>query len=640
MLEQLMQTAVQYIDTAMVGSLGTSATAAVGSTVTVNWLVNSTVSALGVGFLTFIARALGAGDEKKAKSIASQAVLSTAAVGVFFTVLTLSLSPIIPSIMRVDPSIRKLSSLYFFIIYLPMLPRSATMIFSTILRASGDSKTPMYTGLWVNIINVVLNFFLIFPSRRLWGVFIPGADLGVIGAAIASAISFTAGGIIITVKLFTHKKISPLKESFTPDFKILTPCLKVAFPNMIQRFTTSLGYVAFASMVNSLGEVATAAHTIANTVESAFYIPGYGMQTAAATLAGNALGSGDYKKLKETGNVINAVEVILMIISGALLFIFAPYMVMLFSAEPEVIRLGSTVLRMVALSEPFYGVSIIVEGIMQGVGETRTPLVFNIFGMWCIRIAGTFLATQVFSGTLISAWGCMITHNMLLFVLFVIYYKKVHGVHSTKGLDKMQNIIHITEFSDPRLDVYARLTEAQLLNREFPSEGLFIAESPKVIERALDAGYTPVSVLVETGCIKGESEQVLSRCGDIPIFTAPMEVLKELTGYLLTRGLLCAMRRPLLKSVDETIANASRIAILEDVMNPTNVGAIFRSAAALGMDAVLLTPGCSNPLYRRSARVSMGTVFQIPWTFLPSWDENARNHLSSLGFKTVALAFN
>ena len=202
----------------------------------------------------------------------------------------------------------------------------------------------------------------------------------------------------------------------------------------------------------------------------------------------------------------------------------------------------------------------------------------------------------------------------------------------------MSQIIHITDFSDPRLDVYARLTEAQLLNREFPAEGLFIAESPKVIERALDAGYIPVSILVETSCLKGESEAVIERCGDIPTFTAPMEVLKNLTGYLLTRGLLCAMRRPALPDFEAIIKDAHRIAILEEVMNPTNVGAIFRSAAAMGIDAVLLTPGCSNPLYRRSARVSMGTVFQIKWTILPTWDDNFRNTLRSMGFKTAAMA--
>ena len=197
------------------------------------------------------------------------------------------------------------------------------------------------------------------------------------------------------------------------------------------------------------------------------------------------------------------------------------------------------------------------------------------------------------------------------------------------------NLIEITEFSDPRLDVYARLTEAQLLNRHNLKEGLFIAESPKVIGRALDAGCEPVSILVETAHLRGESKEVIERCGDIPVFTAPFQVLTQLTGYQLTRGMLCAMRRPALPSVEAVCKDARRIAVLEEVMNPTNLGAIFRSAAALGMDAVLLTPGCSNPLYRRSARVSMGTVFQVPWTYL---EENWLETLKALGFQTAAMA--
>ena len=201
----------------------------------------------------------------------------------------------------------------------------------------------------------------------------------------------------------------------------------------------------------------------------------------------------------------------------------------------------------------------------------------------------------------------------------------------------MANIIEITDFSDPNLDVYARLTEAQLLNRFEPKNAMFIAESPKVIHRALDAGYRPVSLLMERKDIDGSAREVLERCGDIPVYTADDSVLAQLTGYHLTRGVLCAMGRSPLPGVQQIIQNAKRIAVLENVMNPTNVGAIFRSAAALGMDAVLLTPGCSDPLYRRSVRVSMGTVFQIPWTFLPentAWPEL----LHDLGFKTAALA--
>ena len=199
----------------------------------------------------------------------------------------------------------------------------------------------------------------------------------------------------------------------------------------------------------------------------------------------------------------------------------------------------------------------------------------------------------------------------------------------------MPNIIEITDFSDPALDVYARKTENQLLNREHPEEGIFIAESPKVVQRALDAGYEPVSVLVEDRHIAGEAKEILEQVGDVPVYTASLDVLTRLTGFQLTRGVLCAMRRKALPSLAEALAGATRVAVLENVMNPTNVGAIFRSAAALGMDAVLLTPGSSNPLYRRAIRVSMGTVFQVNWTFVP---ENWQEELKSLGFATAALA--
>lgn len=206
----------------------------------------------------------------------------------------------------------------------------------------------------------------------------------------------------------------------------------------------------------------------------------------------------------------------------------------------------------------------------------------------------------------------------------------------------MPNIIEITDFAAPELDVYARLTEAQLLNRQEPEQGLFIAESPKVIDRALDAGYVPVSLLLERKHIAGQASGVIARCGDVPVFTAETEMLTELTGFRLTRGVLCAMRRPLLPSVEAVCAGARRITILENIMNPTNVGAIFRSAAALGIDAVLLTPACSDPLYRRAARVSMGTVFQVPWTYLGSdcaeWPHPGMEQLRALGFRTAAMA--
>ena len=206
----------------------------------------------------------------------------------------------------------------------------------------------------------------------------------------------------------------------------------------------------------------------------------------------------------------------------------------------------------------------------------------------------------------------------------------------------MPNIIEIADTSLPQLDVFARLTEGQLRSRLEPEKGIFIAESPKVIERALDAGYEPVSLLMERKHISGQGRDIIARCGDIPVYTADREVLAGLTGYQLTRGVLCAMRRPPLPSVEAVCTNARRVAVLEGIVDSTNIGAIFRSAAALNMDAVLVTPTCGDPLYRRAVRVSMGTVFQIPWTRIGSgvseWPQPGIQRLRELGFKTAAMA--
>ncbi len=203
----------------------------------------------------------------------------------------------------------------------------------------------------------------------------------------------------------------------------------------------------------------------------------------------------------------------------------------------------------------------------------------------------------------------------------------------------MANIIEIKDFSAPELDLYARLNENQLLRYYEPQTGLFIAESPNVIMRALQAGYEPVSFLLEKKHIETQAKDLLAKCPDVPAYVAEFDVLTKLTGFALTRGILCAMRRKSLPSIERVCANAHRIAVLENVMNPTNVGAIFRSAAGLGMDAVLLTHGCTDPLYRRASRVSMGTVFQIPWTFIDGdWSKDGMDRLKAMGFRSVAMA--
>ena len=206
----------------------------------------------------------------------------------------------------------------------------------------------------------------------------------------------------------------------------------------------------------------------------------------------------------------------------------------------------------------------------------------------------------------------------------------------------MPNIVEVTDLTRPELDVFTRLTEAQLRNRLEPEKGIFIAESPKVIARALDAGCVPVSLLMERRHIDGDAADIIARCGEVPVFTAERELLAKLTGFALTRGVLCAMRRPKLPSVEELCADAHRVAVLEGIVDPTNVGAIFRSAAALHMDAVLVTPTCCDPLYRRAARVSMGTIFQVPWTRIgdkaSDWPHPGLERLNALGFQTAAMA--
>ena len=426
MVEQMLSVAVSYVDAAMVGQLGAEATAAVGCTSTLNWLIGSTVFALGVGFLAFIAREYGAGNREKAAAASAQALLTALAAGVVFTVLPLALSGAVPRWMQADPAIRAEASRYFFILYTPMVFRSLMTVGGTVLRAVGDTRSPMRVNVGVNVVNVVLNFLLIYPTRtvRALGLTLtlPGAGWGVAGAGAASAVSIALGGAGMLLLIWRHPVVSPKGRPLRPDWEVLRPCLKIALPVSLQRFATSLGYVAFASMINGLGTVASAAHAIANTAESAFYIPGYGMQAAASTLSGNTFGKRDRVLMRRYTRLLITLEIIIMTVSGGTLFLLAPAVMRLFTPDAAVVALGAAVLRMVSVTEPAYGVSIILEGIFQGVGDTAAPFRYNVACMWGIRIVGTFAALRFFGGGLTAAWGCMIAHNLCLAALMVRRY--------------------------------------------------------------------------------------------------------------------------------------------------------------------------------------------------------------------------
>ena len=427
MLEQMLYVAAQYVDSAMVGRLGAAATATVGATVTINWLVGSSLSALGVGFLAYIAREYGARRYDNAARAVAQSVLAVLVSGLAFTAITLSLSGVIPRWMNASADIRPAASRYFFIIYMPMLFRAATVIFGMVLRASGDTRTPMKVNVLMNLVNVVLNYLLIYPTRDValpgFTLRMPGAGLGVTGAAIGTAVGYTVGGIAMVAVLWRHPTISPRGRSLRPDWEIMKPCLKVALPAALQRFGTSFGYVAFASLINSLGTISTAAHSIANTAESAFYIPAYGVHTAAATLSGNASGMRDQKYMKSITHTLLILEFSMMSVSGAALFLTAPRMMAMFTPDGQVIALGSAVLRMVAVTEPLYGIAVVLEGIFMGVGDTMYAFVCNIVGMWGVRVLGTAILVPGLGLGLTAAWGAMIAHNILLCLLFILRYR-------------------------------------------------------------------------------------------------------------------------------------------------------------------------------------------------------------------------
>ena len=426
LLEQMLQTLVQYIDAAMVGRIGADATATVGMSTSVTWLVNGPLFAMGIGFMAFISRCMGAKSYKDVKRASVQSVLVTMVAGVVVGVLTLLISPVLPVWMGVEEKIRHDASLYFAIICLPMLFRSAIIIFGAVLRAVGDTKTPMLVNVCMNIVNIILNYIFIYDTRMIQiagkNVKMFGFGYGAVGAGIGTAVSFVVGGILMTIALYKNFYVSPKGCKIRPERTILAPCIRVGLPVAMERMATCLGHVVFASLVTGLGTVAFAAHSIALTVEQAFYIPGYGMQTASATLAGNAIGANAQKRLQALTRMLITMILVVMTASGALLFLFAPQLLSIFTKEHEVIALGTVVLRMVAVSEPMFGVLVILEGIFNGVGDTVKPFYYALFSMWGVRVFLTFLCVHVFHLGLYAVWGCMIANNVCLGSLFIIRY--------------------------------------------------------------------------------------------------------------------------------------------------------------------------------------------------------------------------
>lgn len=412
-LEEMMSTLLQYVDTAMVGRLGATATASVSVTTTVTWLLYCFPGAFSVAALAMISTAVGKGDNEEIKKISKQLSMIVIYMGVIVGAVSVLLSPLIPKWMGAEESIRKTAGLYFAIICAPMVFRCASRIYGAAIRGTKDTKTPMIINMIANVLNVVLNYLLIYTF-----------SLGVTGAAIATAISYTIGGILMyfafernkTVRFNGHKDAI----SFKADKKIVRKMFDIAIPVMGTSLASCAGYIAFASLVTRMGTIVFAAHSIAVNAETIFYIPGYGLRTATSTLIGISIGERKQRKFDIVSELSIVVTVIMMCLSGVVLYFTAYPLMCFFTNNEEVARIGAEMLRLVAFSEPFFGLMIVSEGIFYGMGKTSYPFFVETFCMWGVRILATFICVRIMNMGLREVWYCMIADNVSKAILLTI----------------------------------------------------------------------------------------------------------------------------------------------------------------------------------------------------------------------------
>jgi len=399
-LEQILTTLLQYVDTAMVGRLGAAATASVSLTTTVNWLIGSIFSAIGIAVVAMISTSYGAGDKDKIRSITSHTVSFIIISGLAVSAIAVGLSPFIPIWMQADVSIRRQAGEYFLIISLPILFRASTIICACALRAVKDTRTPMMVNLGANILNVILNYLLIYT-----------AGLGVRGAAIATAISSFLCGTVMFILMMRNRILKGTIKLFSFEKPIVTEALHISLPALATSMVSCMGHVVFASLVSSMGTTVFAAHSIALSAESMFYLPGYGLRNATSTLIGISVGENDYEKFKVVARQSVLLTVSMMTFTGLLLFLLAPNIMAIFTPDAQVIELGSSVLKLIAVSEPLFGLMIVSEGIYFGLGQTKSTFVVTTIGSWGIRILSTVICVHVLHTGLFEVWICMFADN-------------------------------------------------------------------------------------------------------------------------------------------------------------------------------------------------------------------------------------
>lgn len=410
-IEHIMSTLMQYVDTAMVGRLGEEATAAVSTTTTVNWLVSTIPFAISTGTLALIARANGEGDEARMRRYAGLSALLSVVIGSVVMVSCLLLSPHIPVWMGAEEQVQGPASSYFFIVSLALVFRTFGYVFGSAIRATKDTRTPMRINLCANVLNVILNYLLIYRLA-----------LHVNGAAIATAVSYSLAGVAMFFAARQKRTLRFTMRDLRPDLSALKQYTEISLPALGTGVASCLGYVFFASMVSHMGTTVFAAHSIAVTAEELFYIPGYGFRTATSSLIGNAVGERDERKLKVTEHLSIAITLLMMCISGVALYLLSGFLMRIFTPVTAVQTLGSGMLRMIAFTEPFFGLMIVLEGIFYGKGRTKGVFFVETGSMWLVRILFTFLGTTFWGFTLREVWYCMIADNVCKALLLLVVY--------------------------------------------------------------------------------------------------------------------------------------------------------------------------------------------------------------------------
>lgn len=394
-LEEILTTLLQYVDTAMVGRLGAEATSSVSLTTSVNWLIGSCFGAVGIAVVAIMSSALGAGDTSKIRRYSSQIVKYILVTGLLIEVLAVALSPVIPIWMQADESIQKQAGLYFCIISLAIVFRAANVICASAMRALKDTRTPMVVNLVANALNVILNYLLIYT-----------AGLGVTGAAIATSISSTVAGVSMFI-LMKRKELLRKPEYKGLDKNLLKETARISLPALATSFTSCMGHIVFAALVSSMGTTVFAAHAIALSAETIFYLPGYGLRGATSTLIGISVGEDDREKFRIVERQSIILTIAMMTFTGLMLFLFAGPIIKIFTPDAEVIRQGTRILKLIAFCEPFFGLMIVCEGIYYGLGQTKITFIVETIGSWGIRILATIICVHVIHTSLFEVWICM-----------------------------------------------------------------------------------------------------------------------------------------------------------------------------------------------------------------------------------------